>query len=266
MEREQDLRSRSRRTTESELERDRGRLRAERDSWTQERLSQRAELRRQQEALALHAENLEARKVRLDHLRNELEETHRSTLEMRMAVEEAWAQLCQTAGADVARKRVEEARRAFAEFCRQLHQTVAAQRSEFLDARKAFDRQRDEFVSERQTLTTWMAERDDSLRLWEQQLRQEGDRLELRDAAWRAARDRWNQEKIGAEIIIRDLLQQLSQMNDAEASISATSGPSQPPTKWLDEMMRPLPDGHGRMEAPSSVFDLMDDDTRPGAN
>lgn len=242
MEREQELLARSRRSVESELDRDRNRLRIERESWSQERQSQRSELRRQQEALALHAENLEARKARLDHLRNELEETHRSTLEMRMAVEEAWAQLCQTAGADAARKRVEEARRAFADFCRQLHETLAVHRAEFLESRGAFDKQRDEFASERQTVASWMAERDESLRLWEAQLRQEADRLELRDAAWRAARDRWNQEKIGAEIIIRDLLRQLTQSNDAEASAVSRQAGTAESSQWLDEMLRPIPE------------------------
>ncbi|MCH8138511.1 MAG: hypothetical protein IH926_06105, partial [Proteobacteria bacterium] len=68
---------------------ERERLRDERRNWDQERQAQSAELRRQQDMLELHAENLEGRRERLDRLRAELEETHNSTLEMRIAVEEA---------------------------------------------------------------------------------------------------------------------------------------------------------------------------------
>lgn len=240
LQREQELLGRSRVSFESETERDRNRLRLERESWAQEKQAQRAELRRQQDLLTLHAENLEARRARLDHLRAELEETHRSTLEMRMAVEEAWAQLCQSSGTEAARQRVEMARNAFAEYYRHLQESLAVHRAELVEGQQAFQKQREEFAVERQTLALWMSERDDALRTWEDDLRQEADQLGLREAAWRVARDRWNQEKIGAEEIIRDLLRQLTHLNDLDGAGPRRREPLPTSTPFIDSFMPPL--------------------------
>lgn len=241
LQREQDLLGRARVSFESESERDRNRLRLERETWLQERQAQRAELRRQQDAITVHAENLEARRSRLDQLRAELEETHRSTLEMRMAIEEAWAQLCQQQGNEAARSRVEAARNSFAEYYQHLQDALATHRSELQDAQQAFLRQRDEFNSERQTLALWMQERDESLRIWEDELRVEADKLDLRESAWRVARNRWNQEKIGAEEIIRDLLRQLTHLNGLDGAPARAREPMPPVPNLSDAYLPPMP-------------------------
>lgn len=240
LQREQDLLARARSSFESESDRDRNRLRLEREAWLQERQAQRSELRRQQDVVTAHAENLEARRARLDHLRAELEETHRSTLEMRMAIEEAWAQVCQQTGTDEARKRVEAARNSFAEYYRHLQDALVARRAELQEAQQGFLRQRDEFNAERQTLAMWMQERDESLRLWEGEMRLEADQLEVREGAWRTARDRWNQEKIGAEEIIRDLLRQLTHLNAVDGTAPRPREPMPASLPFQDSYLPPL--------------------------
>jgi len=222
--REQRIFSQSCGTFAAESQRDRERLNHEREAWDQEQQAQQAEIRRQQNMLALHAENLEARRERLDTLRAELEETHRGTLEMRMAVEEAWAQLSQTAGTDIAHQRVDEARNALSEHYRLLREAQSRQRSELLETQTRLQQQKDEFRAERQTFTEWTAERDEKLRLWEQRLGQDAAEIDVRDAAWRAARDRWMQEKVEAEHVIRDLLAQLTELNNAEDETESLPG------------------------------------------
>ena len=214
IEREQQLLAKARRAFENESQKDRDHLRSERETWDQERQAQHAEIRRQQDMLTLHAENLEGRRARLDQLRAELEETHRNTLEMRMAVEEAWAQLSQAAGVQVAKQRVDEAREALSEHYRHLREALSQQRQEIVEAQTLFQRQKDEFRDERQTLTEWVAERDEKLRLREEELGRESVALDSRDVVWRDGRDCWMQEKIEAEQIIRDLLKQLDVLND----------------------------------------------------
>jgi chromosome segregation ATPase len=221
VERAQALIARLQQVQGQELERDRDEFRRDREAWEQERQAQRAELRRQQDLLALHAENLETRRSRLDQLRAELEETHRTTLEMRAAIDEVWTQLAQAAGADAARTRIEENRAAIAEHYRHLREALTQQRSEMDAAQTLFQRQKDEFRGERQTLTDWVAARDEQLRQWDEQVRQAADALETREAAWRAARDRWMHEKIEAEEVIRNLLGQLSDLNEPGASDAA---------------------------------------------
>ena len=211
--REHELLANSRRAIENDSLRDKDRLRQESKVRDRERQSQQAEIRRQHDLLTLHAESLEGRRIRLDQLRTELEETHRNTLEMRMAAEETWAQLTQTAGDDVAKKRVEEVRAALSENDRSLHEGILHQRQELVEARILLQRQKDEFREERQKLTGLIAQRDDQLRLWQEQVRQEAEVLDRRDAAWRDTRDGWTKEKITAENVIRSLLAQLSELN-----------------------------------------------------
>jgi hypothetical protein len=211
--REQQLLTQWRRTSDADVRREKARLRQEQDVWDQERRAQQAEVQRQQDLLTLHAENLEARRDRLDHLRTELEETHRRTLEMRMAMEEAWAQFGQAAGDDDARQRVEKATAALQEHYDRLSATVGSQQQELLDVQNSFQKQRDEFRGERRQLTEWIAERENSFRNWEQQLRQEADAIDVLSCDWRTARDGWQQEKVVAEGVIRSLLAQLSEVN-----------------------------------------------------
>ncbi len=65
------------------------------------------------------------------------------------------------------------------------------------------------FETERQTLANWATERDQAFAAREGQLHRQSQALESRDIRWRSLRDQWTQEKLEAEQIIRDLLDQL---------------------------------------------------------
>ncbi len=212
--RERVLLEKSRRDADEESVKGRSRLKSDRSAWEQEREAQQAELRRQHDMLTLHAENLEGRRQRLDQLRAELEQTHRTTLEMRMSVEEAWAQFSQAAGDSVAKDRVEAARQALADHYEHLREAMGQQRSDVEESRTQFLRQKDEFRSERETLTTWIGEREERLRSHEEQLNREAEQLDAQEAVWREARDRWADEKLEAESIIRDLLREIEELTD----------------------------------------------------
>lgn len=190
--------------------------------WKKERDAQKAELRRQQDMLSLHAENLERRRERLDTLRSEVEETHRGTLEMRLALEEGWAQLTQVEGEDAARERLEKAREGLATHYRQLRETLSVERQELDHSQELFHRHRDEFRQERQDLSEWVSERDEQLRLRGEQLRFEAEQLAVRDAAWGQKREIWLQEKVQAELIIRNLLQQMTELTGIEGAVDET--------------------------------------------
>lgn len=196
------------------------RMTQEYETWKKDRDAQKAELRRQQDMLALHAENLERRRERLDTLRAEVEETHRGTLEMRLALEEGWAQLTQAEGEEAARERLEKARDALGAHYRQLRESLSVERQELDHAQEVFHRHRDEFRQERQDLSEWIAERDEQLRLRGEQLQFESEQIAIRDAAWDQNRETWLQEKVHAELIIRELLEQLSDITgEAEPSL-----------------------------------------------
>ena len=211
LDREQEVLTRTRKAITSTADFDRLNFQAEKHAWEQERQMQQAELRRQHEAMNVRNESLESRRIRLDKLRAELEETHRATLEMRLAVEESWAQLTQVSGQDEARERVDNARQALAGYYSQMHESLSEQRREQVDSQTKFERQRAEFADERQKLTSWISKRDDELRVGEERLRIAANDAAANHTKWLNARDRWLLEKTEAEQLIRRLLTSLGE-------------------------------------------------------
>lgn len=218
--REREMLFKSQRAFEQYTEHDREQIKFERDEWDRERSLQQSDLRRQQDMLALHVQNLEGRRERLDKLRAELEETHRTTLEMRMAIEEAWAQMTQAAGEDSAKQRIEAAQQQLSNHYRFLRETLTEQRRELDEMRQAFQQQKDEFHSEQQALTEWAATEERRLRDQATTLKTKTEQLDMRESAWRSASHRWVTEKIEAEAVIRDLLQQLTSLTEPTSPTS----------------------------------------------
>lgn len=223
LEKERVLHTELRRSVERYEQNQKQRMSDEHEIWQKDREAQQAELRRQQDMLGLHAENLERRRERLDTLRAEVEETHRGTLEMRLALEEGWAQLTQTEGEDAARERLEKAREALATHYRQLRESLSVERQELDHSQELFHRHRDEFRQERQNVSEWIAERDEQITQRSEQLRFEAEKLAIRDATWDQKREIWLQEKVQAEQIIRDLLQQLTDLTGIEGTLDETT-------------------------------------------
>lgn len=200
-----------RRVIESRIADDRDELRRERSDWESERKTQKADLRRQHDMLALHAENLEARRQRLDRLRVELEETNRQTLEMRLAVEETYTQLTQAMGVDETRDRVEEARATLVEYYQTTRDALLQQRQELEQLQAKLHQQRLEFLEERKLLAEWVEQQEQQLAARAEAAREEREKLDARELSWREAAETWANEKLQAESAIRDLLQQLDE-------------------------------------------------------
>jgi hypothetical protein len=215
VERERNVLLRERKALEETLGRDKEQLAREREEWERERETLRSDLRRQQDMLSLHAENLESRRQRLDRLRVELEETNRKTLEQRVAVEEAQAQLTQSAGIDTARKRVDEARNLLVEFYRHTRDAWLQQRQELEQVYSRVQQQRDDFRDERRHLAEWVAEQEERLRTRERELLEQRGSLDIREESLRTASRRFTDERLEAEAIIRDLLHQLEESQRA---------------------------------------------------
>lgn len=226
--REREMLFKSQRAFEQFTEHDREKIKLEREDWDRERSTQLADLRRQQDMLALHANNLEGRRERLDKLRAELEETHRTTLEMRMAIEEAWAQMTQACGVEVAEQRLAQAQQQLSGHYRGLREALIEQRRELDEMRQAFQTQRDEFRAEQQTLTEWAAAQERTLRERESELQTQAEQLNVRESAWRSASQRWINEKIEAEAVIRDLLEQLTSLTEPTSPVSMWPRPVMP--------------------------------------
>jgi len=211
IDREHDTVLKCREAWASTVDGDRQTLDDERRLWEEDRQRQQTELRRQQELIREQVEQLEGRRLRLERLRAELEDTHRTTLELRLAVEETWAQIAHSTGSDEdARVKVEQSRQALVLYYQQLHDALEDHRRELAEQLAWFDQQRSEFHEERQTVLHWLNDRDERLRAEEARQLAAATELATHDAAWRAARDRWLSEKLEAERVIRQLVSQLA--------------------------------------------------------
>jgi hypothetical protein len=220
IERERQVLIKERRAMEERLVAETEKLRADRAAWEAERDSQKADLRRQQDMLALHAENLETRRQRLDRLRAELEETNRQTLELRLAVEETAAQLMQTGGPEVAKRRMDEAHAVLGEYYRHTRESLIGQRQELEQAQTKIQQQREEFRNERQLLVDWVSQQEEQLAQREQALAGQREAIQLRDHEWRSATELLTNEKLQAESVIRDLLRQLAEHEQGAAAVA----------------------------------------------
>ena len=207
--RQQTLIGKSRRAELEGLTQDRQRFEADQRDWQMLRDRQQKELERKSNILQLNAENLEARQARLEQLRLEVEETNRKTIEMRLAVEEACAQLAQAVGPDLARQRIEASQQALSEHYHHAHETLVRHRQELEQFHRSLLQQRDEFRSEEQTLSEWFAKRDEELQIREWEFREAQAIVVDREQNWQKTRENWLHEKLEAEAVIRDLLQRL---------------------------------------------------------
>lgn len=185
---------------------DRTRFEQDAAHWESERLTQQAELARQRDLLTQHGNQLETRRLRLDALRAELEQTHRLTLEARLAVEEAWARIAETVGSESTEAAITAARQAVEAHYHTLKQGVEQQRAELAEAIRRFELQQKDFQQERQTLTSWIHARDEALSNKEREVEESRKLLVAQEQKWQAARDQWLIEKLEAESIIRKLL------------------------------------------------------------
>ena len=216
--------SKIQKSVDEHASRERERLAAERQSWELKVQTQTAENRRQTDMMSLHAENLEKRRDRLDQLREDLETRHQELLQTQIAVDEAWAQLAQVTGDEGAKERVEQSREQLAEYVRNLREGLNQQRRELDEARSQFENQKESFRGDKQQLTDWVAERESQLRRREEQLQTQFTQIEAQETAWQQSRDNWQRERLEAERIIRDLLAQLSQSSDSDATEPDFSG------------------------------------------
>jgi len=206
-----------RRGLEIRWQQERDSLRAEMANWNATRTEQNTELQRKQEQLQLHAVALERRRQQLDDIGCQVEKSKLENLELRLAVEECYAEMTRTVGEEATREKVEKAQTLLAEHYRNSRDTLYIQRQELEQLQARMATERTDLLFERKTLAEWVASEEQRLAEHDRELDQQRAALVEREAAWRLAADRWQQEKLQAETIIRNLLRQLDETTVAAA-------------------------------------------------
>jgi hypothetical protein len=147
-------------------------------------------------------------------LREELEGSHRESLELRLAVEESLASYQEEQGGEgeaAATARLESAREAVADQYRQMRETLMTQRTDLEDAQKQLAAQ----VAQQQKVYSEhgerLVEREQAIGETEAELRRKIAEIPDGESRWEQMQTRWAAEKQQAERIIRDLLKQLGE-------------------------------------------------------
>ena len=213
---------------EQDLLTQREQLAREQEALEQERVRDRSDARRQQELMRSHSRALDERRKKLDALREEIEQTQRQTLEQQMQLEQARAGFVDEAGQEEAGHRLEQSRKGLLDFHRQLAESMEQRRQEFLAAQRQLQERRIEFRDERETVVLRLTEREGEVERRELRLQSQIVGLHEREHRWQQLRERWRQEKLHAEEIIRALVEQLeTALEGCEPPVPTSAGPDE---------------------------------------
>jgi hypothetical protein len=189
--------------------------------WEKARLEHEKSLELRESQIAGETRGLELRRLRIDQLRREVEETHARTLAQRLAIEEVWADVARSLGDTQTNGRLDAAKTAISEWFDGERARVAADHREVLEQRADLERERADLSRERQELKDWLVERDAELESLETRLQETELALIDREQACRQQQLAWLDERAEAETVIRKLLTELTSRQSYVDEITA---------------------------------------------
>ena len=239
VEHERELHLQSKQTSENEIHTIRRLLQEQWLAFDQEKQAHLAELERRTADLTQRQQALEIKVQTVEQLRCEVDLANPDLLEPRVVVTQVRAELERTLGLNEADSQIQEMQSRLHEQWKQIRESLIEQRDEIETARQSLHRLRDEFRSERDLLTTWVGQREFQLRAVEDALTRERSQALETENRWSAARERWREEKMEAENVIRGLLLQLEVIVAGSPETTIPLAPLQPlPRPNTDEPPR----------------------------
>ncbi len=135
---------------------------------------------------------------------------------MRMAIEEVWAQLSETAGGETAKRRLAETQRRLQDDTQQARETIEREKRELALLQSSVQSQRHDLSRETEEAALAAKERREEFERRSRALTENATALRTREEQLHAQREQWIGEKIEVERIIRGLLIQLGQQAPLE--------------------------------------------------
>ena len=195
----------------SERKRAESDARAERRIIAEAQRATEAELHQKKESLQRRAEQLDSRQAALEQTRSDLTQLHRETLEMRLAVEETWAQLSGVAAPAVVTQTLSRIRSRLADSHRLEIEDMATQRGQMEAVGGRLHEQHEKLSAQKKEFQLWaLRQREEfeshaaQLAARERDVEKTAVRCEDMQRDWLAERRKYQHE-------IRQLLQQLRQ-------------------------------------------------------
>lgn len=167
--------------------------------------------------LATRSDQLGQRQMRLETLRVEIESTHRENLELRVALDEAWANLSDAVGPEIARRELQVSRERVAEYFRKREAELDTRRELVLSDMEQARQQSDQLEASRKQLNDWLASSMTTLHRREDDLRRWAGRLDDRERHNQKVAERWRGQRLEVEGVIRGLLEHLADDADDES-------------------------------------------------
>ncbi len=246
IEQERELLQQSKANTDAEITESRRLLQAQWQAFEQDRTANLAELERRSTDLTQRQEACDIKAQKVEELRLAAERANQEILEHRVIVEQVRAEVDRSVGTEETDALIQQVQAQLHEQWKHVRESLIQQRDELEETRQSIVRLRDEFRDEREILTTWVSQREYQLKAAEDAISRERANTQLAENNWTAARDRWRDEKIEAENVIRGLLLQLEIMASVPPDISYPLAPVQA-TVSSDDVSALTPDEFGQL-------------------
>lgn len=188
----------------------------------QEQIAQRrAELEAQWEekrdGLDRRAEALQAREKALDRLRHEITDTHRDTLEMRVAIEEIWSQLSATMKPAALTQSLAGARSRLSDYYRLANNEMAERKEQLQQISHDLAQQHKQLAAGKIEMQQWVARRQEEIEVQAARLVGREQELDRQESDCEQLRRTWQQERL---VLQHQLRARLAELRRAEPAVA----------------------------------------------
>jgi chromosome segregation ATPase len=162
-----------------------------------------AEMDQHRRAIAYRSEQLDRSRAALEQLRNELGQIHRETLEIRLATEELWGQVCGVAAPAAVTQSLSRIRAKLAEHYRMANADLQQHREEIERLRADLAQQHEQIVRRKQQVDQWATCCREEAQEQAARLAAQADDLARRETELRQQSHLWQVERLRLQQEIR---------------------------------------------------------------
>ena len=177
-----------------------------------------AELEKKRQSLARRSEHVDQCRLALEQTRSELGRMHQEMLEVRLATEELWVQLSESAPPDALQTSLEQIQARLAEHRRAADAELAQRREELNGLRSQLAEEYRKLLGNKEEFELWAARRQQQIEQQAQRLIAREQELDRRETVFNDLARQWQSEQLGLRQEVRRLKTRLGEPLAAAAS------------------------------------------------
>jgi DNA repair exonuclease SbcCD ATPase subunit len=191
--------------------------RAAQQQFAGRRVEQEAQWKEKRGDLERRSQALQAREKAIDHLRTEISNTHRDTLEMRVAIEEIWSQLSTTMRPAALTQSLSGARSRLSDYYRLANAEMAERKEELQRISRDMAQQHQQLAANKTELQQWAARRQEEIEVQAARLVGREQELDRQESECGELRRAWQQERL---MLQQQLRSRLAELRCAEPAVA----------------------------------------------